>query len=40
LADWFVRLGSNHDDILREFRNFNSDAPAFRLESQRQESKR
>jgi sulfhydrogenase subunit delta len=37
LADWFVRLGSSHDDILREFRNLNSDAPPFRVESERQE---
>jgi coenzyme F420-reducing hydrogenase gamma subunit len=38
LADWFVRLGSRHDDIVRMFRNFNSDAPAFRVESERHET--
>jgi coenzyme F420-reducing hydrogenase gamma subunit len=37
LANWFVRLGSAHSDILHIFRNFNSDAPAFRAESGRQE---
>ena len=37
LADWFVRLGTAHSDVAREFRNFNSDAPAFRAESERQE---
>jgi coenzyme F420-reducing hydrogenase gamma subunit len=37
LADWFVKLGSTHDDVVREFRNFNSDAPAFREESRRQQ---
>jgi coenzyme F420-reducing hydrogenase gamma subunit len=40
LADWFVRLGSNRADIVRFFRNFNSDAPAFRTESERQEKLR
>src|SRR4029453_3329115 len=37
LANWFVQLGSTHDDIVRTFRNFNSDAPAFRAERGRQE---
>jgi coenzyme F420-reducing hydrogenase gamma subunit len=37
LADWFLRSGSTPDDIVRSFRNFNSDAPAFRAESERQE---
>jgi sulfhydrogenase subunit delta len=37
LADWFLQYGSTHDDIIRSFRNFNSDAPAFRAESERQE---
>lgn len=37
LADWFVRLGQSHGDIVRTFRNFNSDAAAFRSESERQE---
>jgi coenzyme F420-reducing hydrogenase gamma subunit len=36
LADWFERLGSLPGDIVRVFRNFNSDAPAFRAESERQ----
>jgi sulfhydrogenase subunit delta len=39
LANRFVRLGSAHSDILRSFRNFNSDAPAFRAESERQEER-
>jgi coenzyme F420-reducing hydrogenase gamma subunit len=38
IADWFVRLGSTHGDVVRLFRNFNSDAPAFRAESERQEA--
>jgi coenzyme F420-reducing hydrogenase gamma subunit len=38
LADWFVRYGSTHEEVVRIFRNFNSDAPAFRLESERHES--
>jgi coenzyme F420-reducing hydrogenase gamma subunit len=37
LADWFVRLGAGREDIVRSFRNFNSDAPPFREESKRQE---
>jgi sulfhydrogenase subunit delta len=37
LADWFVRLGTVRDDVVRTFRNFNSDAPPFRRESERQE---
>jgi coenzyme F420-reducing hydrogenase gamma subunit len=37
LAEWFVRLGSSRDEVMRTFRNFNSDAPAFRQESERQE---
>jgi coenzyme F420-reducing hydrogenase gamma subunit len=37
LADRFAEMGSNHGDILRIFRNFNSDSPAFRAESERQE---
>jgi sulfhydrogenase subunit delta len=37
LAGWFARLGTGRSDIVRSFRNFNSDAPAFREESTRQE---
>jgi coenzyme F420-reducing hydrogenase gamma subunit len=37
LANWFVRLGSTHSEVLRGFRNFNSDAAEFRAESERQE---
>ena len=37
LADWFVRTGSMPDEVVRVFRNFNSDAPAFRAESERHE---
>jgi len=37
LANWFLQLGSSHGDIVRCFRNFNSDAPAFRAESERME---
>jgi sulfhydrogenase subunit delta len=37
LADWFVHLGATHGDVVRSFRNFNSDAFAFRKESERQE---
>lgn len=37
LAEWFVRLGTPRDEVMRTFRNFNSDAPAFREESERQE---
>jgi sulfhydrogenase subunit delta len=37
LADWFVRLGESRDNVVRIFRNFNSDADAFRAESERQE---
>jgi coenzyme F420-reducing hydrogenase gamma subunit len=37
LADWFLKLGAAHDEVIRSFRNFNSDAPAFRAESERQE---
>ena len=37
LANWFVWLGSTHSEILRGFRNFNSDAAEFRAESDRQE---
>ena len=40
LADWFLRLGSTRDDLVRAFRNFNSDAPPFRAESERQERHR
>lgn len=36
LAEWFVRLGTTRDDIVRFFRNFNSGAPEFRAESERQ----
>ena len=39
LASWFVRLGSTPDDIVRAFRNFNSDAPSFRAESERQKKR-
>ena len=37
LANWFSHLGAVRSDIVRSFRNFNSDAPSFREESQRQE---
>jgi coenzyme F420-reducing hydrogenase gamma subunit len=37
LSNWFLQLGSARDEIIRSFRNFNSDAPAFRAESERQE---
>lgn len=37
LSDWCIKLGSTHADLIRSFRNFNSDAPAFRAESERQE---
>jgi coenzyme F420-reducing hydrogenase gamma subunit len=37
LSDWFIKLGSTHADVIRSFRNFNSDSPAFRAESERQE---
>jgi coenzyme F420-reducing hydrogenase gamma subunit len=37
LAEWFVRQGTTRDEVMRTFRNFNSDAPAFRQESERQE---
>jgi coenzyme F420-reducing hydrogenase gamma subunit len=37
LASWFGSLGDTHSDIVRSFRNFNADAPAFRRESERQE---
>jgi len=37
LANWFSNLGTVRSDIVRSFRNFNSDAPSFREESQRQE---
>jgi coenzyme F420-reducing hydrogenase gamma subunit len=40
MAGWFLRLGETHDTVLRSFRNFNSDAPAFRAESERQEKRR
>jgi sulfhydrogenase subunit delta len=38
LADWFGRHGSTRDEVIRSFRNFNADAPAFREESERQEA--
>jgi sulfhydrogenase subunit delta len=38
LAEWFVRLGTPRDEVMRTFRNFNSDASAFREESERQEN--
>jgi coenzyme F420-reducing hydrogenase gamma subunit len=37
LAEWFVRLGESRESVMRAFRTFNSDAPAFREESERQE---
>jgi len=37
LANRFAQLGSTRDDIVRSFRNFNSNAPEFRAESERQE---
>jgi coenzyme F420-reducing hydrogenase gamma subunit len=37
LAGEFVRGGTVRDDVVRLFRNFNADAPAFRVESERQE---
>jgi coenzyme F420-reducing hydrogenase gamma subunit len=37
LADWFDRQGSPRAEIVRLFRNFNSAAPPFRIESERQE---
>ncbi|MBI2933470.1 MAG: oxidoreductase [Planctomycetes bacterium] len=37
LAEWFARVGTSRDEVMRVFRNFNSDAPAFREESERQE---
>jgi coenzyme F420-reducing hydrogenase gamma subunit len=37
LSEWFIKLGSTHADVIRSFRNFNSDSPAFRAESERQE---
>ena len=40
LSNWFLTLGSSRDDIVRVFRNFNSNAPAFRAESERQEKLR
>jgi coenzyme F420-reducing hydrogenase gamma subunit len=39
LADWFIRLGDSRADVVRSFRNFNSAAPAFRQESERQENR-
>jgi coenzyme F420-reducing hydrogenase gamma subunit len=39
LANRFAQLGWAHGDILRSFRNFNSDSPAFRVESERQEKR-
>jgi coenzyme F420-reducing hydrogenase gamma subunit len=37
LAEWFVGLGDSRESVMRAFRTFNSDAPAFREESERQE---
>jgi len=37
LAKWFVRYGTDRGDVVRLFRNFNSAAPPFREESERQE---
>jgi coenzyme F420-reducing hydrogenase gamma subunit len=37
LATWFAGLGDTPNDIVKNFRNFNADAPAFREESERQE---
>jgi|SRR5579883_2430544 len=38
LSDWFLHLGSTPADLVRAFRTFNSDAPAFRAESERLEN--
>jgi sulfhydrogenase subunit delta len=40
MADWFIEYGSARDDVVRLFRNFNSGAPEFRSESERQEKLR
>ena len=37
LAEWVVRAGTRRDEVMRLFRTFNADAPAFREESERQE---
>jgi coenzyme F420-reducing hydrogenase gamma subunit len=40
LSNGFLQLGSTRDEIVRSFRNFNSDAPAFRAETDRLEKLR
>jgi coenzyme F420-reducing hydrogenase gamma subunit len=37
LAEWFVAHGAAPGEVVRLFRTFNADAPAFREESERQE---
>jgi sulfhydrogenase subunit delta len=39
LAEWWRRLGVDDADLVRAFRTFNADAPAFRLESGRHDRK-
>jgi sulfhydrogenase subunit delta len=39
LSDWLAdRLGTEHPELLRLYRTFNADAPAFRAESRRHET--
>ena len=37
LANWFAEHGSEEQDIVRMYRTFNADAPAFRAESEAHE---
>jgi coenzyme F420-reducing hydrogenase gamma subunit len=37
LSKWFLEYGSTRDEVIRSFRNFNSNAPEFRAESERLE---
>jgi len=37
LAAWWKRLGVSEDELVRAFRTFNANAPAFRAESKRHE---
>ncbi len=37
LAAWWQRLGVSEDGLVRAFRTFNANAPAFRAESERHE---
>jgi len=39
LAEWWRRLGIDDAGLVRAFRNFNADAPAFRLEGARHDRK-